>query len=60
MSPPLNAKVERFFAAPNPPGKNTASNTVVSNELRSDIAPLAILALSSNTFLFSYISVPLV
>lgn len=41
----------KFFAAPNPPGKMTASKSDTDSSVSGLIAPLAILADSTKTFL---------
>ena len=41
----------RFLAAPNPPGKITASHSLASSSLRGWILPRATLADSTKTFL---------
>ena len=46
------AKVDRFFAAPNPPGMITPSKFYDSSKLISLQSPLVILELSSKTFLY--------
>jgi len=57
-SAPWNATVERFLATPNPPGKIKPSKSTDLYSLMSLIAPLAILADSTNTFLLSSVSSP--
>ena len=52
-SVPSKANEDRFFAAPKPPGKSSASKSSALNASRFDIFPLAILADSCRTLRMS-------
>ena len=58
QSEPSVAKVHRFLAAPNPPGKNTASKSSGFTVERSAMFPREMRADSIMTFRVSDISAP--